>query len=70
MLFTLRLAQIKLSEDPKCEELFEIFLKSSTVIEPQLLPNKLLDGRISKSQIGALEELTFTEHFANLATNL
>lgn len=34
MLFTLRLAQIKLTDDPACEVLFDIFLKPSSVVEP------------------------------------
>jgi len=70
MLFTLRLAQIKLSEDNTCDQLFEIFLKPSSVFEPQILPLKLLDGRITKSQVGALEELTHTPHFKGLSEHI
>lgn len=39
-------------------------------MEPQVLSTRLLDGRISKAQIGALEELTFSSHFAGLADHL
>lgn len=39
-------------------------------MEPKVLPLKLLDGRITKSQVGALEELTFTPHFNNLGSHL
>jgi hypothetical protein len=39
-------------------------------MEPTVLPTGLLDGRISKAQIGALEELTQTSHFAGLAEHL
>lgn len=31
---------------------------------------RLLDGRISKTQVGALEELTFTPHFTGLADHM
>lgn len=71
ILFTLRLAQIKLEEeDQECKRLFEQFLKPFTVMEPRILPLSLLGGRISKTQIGALEELEATGQFANLKTSL
>ena len=70
MLFTLRLAQIKLSEEPICEQLFDLFLKPVSILEPRVLPLKLMDGRITKSQVAALEELTFLKHFPNLADHL
>jgi dynein heavy chain 1 len=70
MLFTLRLAQIKLTEDNTCDQLFEIFLKASSVMEPQILPLRLLDGRVTKTQVGALEELTFTPHFKGLTEHI
>lgn len=70
MLFTLRLAQIKLSEEPNCEQLFDLFLKPTSVMEPRVLPLKLLEGRITKSQVAALEELTFLKYFPNLADHL
>lgn len=34
MLFTLRLAQIRLGEDPVCDPLFDCFLSSTTTLEP------------------------------------
>jgi hypothetical protein len=70
MLFTLRLAQVKLSEDPLCEALFDVFLKPFSVMEPRVLPLKMLEGRITKSQVGALEELTLGTNFNGLLDDL
>jgi len=57
------LAQIKLEENDACKILIEQFLKPFTVMEPRLLPQSYMDGRITKSQIGALEELSATPYF-------
>lgn len=50
MLFTARLAQIRLGEDA-CEPLFDLFLSNSTLLEPQRLSMSLLSGKLTKSQV-------------------
>jgi dynein heavy chain 1 len=70
ILFTLRLAQIKFEESPDCKNLGDVLLKPFTVVEPTLLPPNLLDGRLTPSQIGALEELSASINFQGLSDHL
>lgn len=48
LLFSMRLAQIKLSEDPVSEELFDLWLKSSISLEPVSMSASLFDNRLTK----------------------
>lgn len=59
----MRLAQIRLNEDDKANALFELFLRSATILEPKKLGDWLLDGRLSKAQLVGVEELSLTPHF-------
>jgi len=70
MLFTLRLAQIKLSEDRACEDIFDVFLKPNSVMEPSKLGSDCLDGRLTKTQLAQLEDLMLTPYFKGLADDL
>lgn len=70
MLFTMRLAQIRMYEDETASSLFELFLRSATILEPKKLGTWLLDGRLSKTQICGIEELSYTQNFNNLVESL
>lgn len=48
MLFSMRLAQIRMFEDEQSGILFDQFLKSITILEPKKLGSWLLDGRLTK----------------------
>jgi len=70
MLFSMRLAQIRLNEDEQSGALFDQFLKSATVLEPKKLGDWLLEGRLTKTQLCGIEELSLTPHFNNLVDSL
>lgn len=70
MLFTMRLAQIKLSQDPRNEELFDYFLKPQTAMEPSILSLSLLDGKLSPRQVAELEDISLCPHFNGLKDDL
>jgi hypothetical protein len=53
----MRLAQIRLNEDEKASALFELFLRSSTILEPKTLGSWILEGRLTKAQLVGIEEL-------------
>jgi len=61
MLFTMRLAQIRLGgENPEAEGLFDLFLKSQSMLVPKQVPEHILSNKLSKRQVGALEELSYS----------
>ena len=66
----MRLAQIRLNEDEKSNALFDLFLRSATILEPKKLGSWLLDGRLSKAQLVGIEELSLTPHFNNLVDSM
>jgi hypothetical protein len=66
----MRLAQIRLNEDEKASALFELFLRSSTILEPKTLGSWILEGRLTKAQLVGIEELSLTPHFNNLLSSL
>lgn len=70
MLFTLRLAQIRLGEDPVCEPLFDLFLSSTTTLEPQRVSTGLLQGKLTKSQIAQLEDISNGPHVNGLIDSM
>jgi len=63
LLFSLRLAQIRLQEDPVVGVLFELFLHGSTMMEPKNVSPSLMGGRLSSMQVARLEELSLSAEF-------
>jgi len=50
--------------------LFDLFLRSATILEPKKLGTWLLDGRLTKMQLCGIEELSHTPHFSNLVDSM
>ena len=70
LLFTLRLAQIRMGEDPTCDPLFDLFLSSPASLEPRLLTMALLGGKLSKTQLASLEEISHGPHVQGLIQSM
>jgi dynein heavy chain 1 len=68
-LFALRLVQIRRQSDERFTRLFGLLLKSATVLEPQLSPD-LLDGRLTKSQLATIEEISAFPEFKGLVESM
>lgn len=66
----MRLAQIKLSEDPISEELFDIFMRSSTSLTPAVMSVDIFDSRLSTTQVAQMEEIAESIHFKGLKDDL
>ena len=65
----MRLVQIRRQSDERFTRLFALLLKSATVLEPALSPD-LIDGRLTKSQLAALEEMTAFPEFKGLVESM
>ena len=70
LLFTLRLAQIRLGEDRACEPLFEAFLSTTAMLEPERVSTGLLGGRLTRSQLAQLEDLGNGPHLNGLIDSM
>ena len=70
ILFTLALAQIRLVEDSACEPLFTIFLSSPTQLEPNRISTGLLKGKLTKSQLAQLEDISLGPHLQGLIASM
>ena len=70
MLFTLRLAQIRVGDDAACEPLFALFLSSPHQLEPNRISAGLLRGKLSKSQLAQLEDISLGPHVKGLLESM
>jgi len=66
LIFTLRLAQIRIGEQAGCDTLFELFLHSTSAIEPNRLSTALLGGKLTKSQLAQIEDVAAGPHLSGL----
>jgi hypothetical protein len=60
------LAQIRLTEDPAAQKLFDLYLRSSTILEPKNVSPALLNGRLKDTDLAKIEELSLDPEFNNL----
>lgn len=68
-LFALRLVQIRRHGDERFGRLFSLLLRSVTVAAPRLSPG-LLDGRLTRSQLAAIEEISSAHEFSGLVASM
>jgi hypothetical protein len=65
----LRLVQIRKQGDEQFGWLFSLLLRSTAVLETRLPPS-LLEGRLTKSQLAALEEISSAPEFSGLLASM
>ena len=70
MIFTLRLAQIRLGEDAACDPLIDLFLSSATIMEPENINQGLLSGKLTKTQLAELEDVSNSPHLNGLINSM
>lgn len=69
MLFALRLVQIRRGGDNDFEKLFDKLLRGSTLLNTSLSEN-LLEGKLSASQLAAIEDLDKVSYFRGLVSSM
>ena len=65
----LRMVQIRKNDDEKFGKFFSMLIRSSGSLESRLSP-VLLDGRLTKSQLTAIEEIESVQEFAGLVASM
>jgi len=70
MIFTLRLAQIRIGEEEGCDVLFDLFLQSTTMVEPTRISTSLCGGKLTKSQLAQLEDVANGPHLQGLIESM
>jgi len=72
MLFSLRLAQIRLKSDNDCGEIFALFLNPTALNDPkEINKENLLNGRfLNNRQCAMIEELDNSGAFNNLVSSM
>lgn len=68
-LFAMRLVQIRKADDKEFEAVFNMLMKSTTILN-STLSDSLLDGRLTNSQRASLEELNKYPQFKGLVASI